>query len=391
MKKACSSWPDLTVQRYYQLNMTLNDRWGNLEPSGSGGGTSGAGRPVDNPPIPVLTNLIHGEHCIRYQIVAIQGTNLFVGIVNQTCESATAFCPCSTVDRLCLNCHRMEQSECECPCECPLETDACTNHQQTDAGLPACPAVPESVHPFGGMMPSPPAARPDGGASQASNPPVDMLPACLAPECNDRMTERECFGVVGCEWCVRDGLSILQVPFCTQHSKCYGGQLRGASPYSDESGAGANGILSTSDSGAFMKSLPVGPVAGGVMAFFAFVALSIYCYRRASRKRRRNGQCGYESAAGGNGGLRMTPLDGGHDPDDGDDMEPDADETTAVVTHEFSLANSPGLDNVAIVSPYRVNTGYRRPAGGDSDHGYSTAGYSVSTSTPHEVVYLNIS
>lgn len=134
-----------------------------------------------------------------------------------------------------------------------------------------------------------------------------------------------------------------------------------------------------------MKALPVGPVAGGVMAFFAFVALSIYCYRRASRKRRRNGQCGYESAAGGAAGMRMTPLDGGHDHDDGDDMEPDADETTAVVSHEFSLANSPGLDNVAIVSPYRVNTGYRRPAGGDSDHGYSTAGYSYSTSTPHDV------
>ena len=45
--------------------------------------------------------------------------------------------------------------------------------------------------------------------------------------------------------------------------------------------------------------------------------------------------------------------------------------------HVPGLANGNGLDNVAIVSPYRVNTGYRRPAGGDSDHGYSTM-------TPHE-------
>ena len=52
------------------------------------------------------------------------------------------------------------------------------------------------------------------------------------------------------------------------------------------------------------------------------------------------------------------------------EMELDADETTAVVSHEFSLAA--GLDNVAIVSPYRVNTHYRRPTAGDSDHGYST-------------------
>ena len=84
VKKACSSYPDRTVQRYYQLNMTLNEQWVDRN-----------GQP--DPPVPVLTNLVHGEHCIRYQIVAIQGTNLFVGVVNQTCESATAFCPCSTV------------------------------------------------------------------------------------------------------------------------------------------------------------------------------------------------------------------------------------------------------------------------------------------------------
>lgn len=34
-------------------------------------------------------------------------------------------------------------------------------------------------------------------------------------------------------------------------------------------------------------------------------------------------------------------------------------------------------DSVAPISPYRVSTNYRRPPGGDSDHGYSTM-------TPHE-------
>lgn len=29
-------------------------------------------------------------------------------------------------DRLCLNCKRMEQTECECPCECPLDMDFCS-------------------------------------------------------------------------------------------------------------------------------------------------------------------------------------------------------------------------------------------------------------------------
>ena len=88
VKKACLSYADRTVQRFYQLNLTLTAGLGDRSP----GGDSSSGRPV-----PILTNLVHGEHCIRYQIVAIAGTNLFVGVVNQTCETATAFCPCSTV------------------------------------------------------------------------------------------------------------------------------------------------------------------------------------------------------------------------------------------------------------------------------------------------------
>ena len=35
------------------------------------------------------------------------------------------------------------------------------------------------------------------------------------------------------------------------------------------------------------------------------------------------------------------------------------------------------FENPASISPYRVNTSYRRPTGGESDHGYSTM-------TPHE-------
>lgn len=35
-------------------------------------------------------------------------------------------------DRLCLNCHRMEPTECECPCECPLKVDLCTGQLLND-------------------------------------------------------------------------------------------------------------------------------------------------------------------------------------------------------------------------------------------------------------------
>ena len=101
----------------------------------------------------------------------------------------------------------------------------------------------------------------------------------------------------------------------------------------------------------------------------------MYCYRQQTRRRRHGSGGGYTSGPGGTG-LRMTQLDN-MEMEEHDDMEPDADETTAVVSHEFGLAAGIGLDNVAIVSPYRVNTGYRRPPGGDSDHGYSTM-------TPHD-------
>jgi len=37
------------------------------------------------------------------------------------------FSAMSQVDRMCLNCHRVEQTECECPCECLLLADLCTD------------------------------------------------------------------------------------------------------------------------------------------------------------------------------------------------------------------------------------------------------------------------
>lgn len=104
-----------------------------------------------------------------------------------------------------MNCHRMEQSECECPCECPMELDTCINMSdsaQSEAeGLPTCPASEMSSFP-----PPPPSSR---------SRDVDLLPSCLALDCEGRISEKECFGVVGCEWCVRDsdGQSPLQVTF----------------------------------------------------------------------------------------------------------------------------------------------------------------------------------
>jgi len=173
------------------------------------------------------------------------------------------------MDRLCLNCHRMEQSECECPCECQLELDTCSvSHQPSDPWLlPTCPIPAESgssLHLY----------------SQFND--VELLPECLALDCDERVSESECYGVVGCEWCVRDtdAQTPLQVPFCTQQHKCFGGVLRGFSPYADDAD---RSTAINSDSASF-KSLPVGPVIGGVMALFFFVAFSIYCYRQRTHR-----------------------------------------------------------------------------------------------------------
>uniref|UniRef100_A0A8C3LU00 Cache domain containing 1 n=2 Tax=Chrysolophus pictus TaxID=9089 RepID=A0A8C3LU00_CHRPC len=77
-KNLCNSFSDRTVQRFYKFNTSL---------------------------VGDLTNLVHGSHCSKYRLTRIPGTNAFVGIVNETCDSL-AFCACSMVDRLCLNCHR---------------------------------------------------------------------------------------------------------------------------------------------------------------------------------------------------------------------------------------------------------------------------------------------
>jgi hypothetical protein len=107
--------------RYYQFNTSLTD---------------------------ILTNVVHGERS-KYQVTLVPGTNLFIGLVNTSFDSGASFCPCSTIDRICLNCYRMEQTECECPCECSMtEIDECpaTSDEEREienSSIPICPVSPE--------------------------------------------------------------------------------------------------------------------------------------------------------------------------------------------------------------------------------------------------------
>ncbi|TVK90659.1 VWFA and cache domain-containing protein 1 [Bagarius yarrelli] len=193
-KKLCNSFSDRTVQRFYKFNTSI---------------------------VGDLTNLVHGSHCSKYRLTRIPGTNAFAGIVNETCDSL-AFCACSTVDRLCLNCHRMEQNECECPCECPLEVNECTgNLTNAENRNPSCEIHQEPL-----------------SMTVVESSLQDTLPQCINTQCSQRFTSSDCFGVLDCEWCVvdSDGKTQLDKPYCALQKECFGGIVGAKSPYVDGMG-----------------------------------------------------------------------------------------------------------------------------------------------------------
>ncbi|CAL1540838.1 unnamed protein product [Lymnaea stagnalis] len=316
-KKLCNRYNDRTVQRYFNFNTSF---------------------------IGTLTNLVHGEQCARYQITHIPGTNAFLGLVNHTCDTATAFCPCSMYDRLCLNCKRMEQTECECPCECPLEMDFCSGQLlDSDDKNPSCPHDPE---------------REKLALSEAVF--KVELEQCFKSQCDKRKSKMDCMGVMDCQWCQvqKDGKTPLDTPYCASQRVCFGGVVGAHSPYGDEINVEPDSVEQTG-----VKSTPVGPVAGGIMGCFLLLALGVYCYRHHVHRHSHH----YMSTLPDNTNRISHYYN--------DEEQDAAEDLSAGECHtNFVLAS---FENPASVSPYRVNTSYRRPAGGDSDHGYSTM-------TPHE-------
>ncbi|WAR23918.1 CAHD1-like protein [Mya arenaria] len=292
-KQLCNRYNDRTIQRFYTFNTSLDE---------------------------VLTNLVHGEHCARYQIVAVPGTNLFLGMINQTCDIASAFCPCSMVDRLCLNCNRMGQVECECPCECPLAMDFCNGDLLKSEDMnPSCSRALEREE-----------------LAPVSLGLTTGLGQCQNIDCDSKTTHLDCLGVLGCEWCqvksgegyTKEGVEIhkpLPRPFCAAQATCFGGVVGAPTPYGDRA------ILTIdADEEPETKSAPPWLcTATGIESTETPFSAWIHCQK-----------------------IR-----------------------TGIHSHtNFVLAT---FENPASISPYRVNTSYRRPAGGDSDHGYSTM-------TPHD-------
>ena len=59
-------------------------------------------------------------------------------------------------------------------------------------------------------------------------------PPCIHTDCSSRVSEQDCYGVLGCSWCAtdRDGFTALAPPACVYQAECFGGILNAPSPYS---------------------------------------------------------------------------------------------------------------------------------------------------------------
>ncbi|XP_023650562.1 VWFA and cache domain-containing protein 1 isoform X2 [Paramormyrops kingsleyae] len=313
-KNLCNSFSDRTVQRFYKFNTSI---------------------------VGDLTNLVHGSHCSKYRLTRIPGTNAFAGILNETCDSL-AFCACSTVDRLCLNCHRMEQNECECPCECPLEVNECTgNLTNTENRNPSCEVHQEPL------------------SFTTTEPSLqDTLPQCINTRCSQRYTSSDCFGVLDCEWCTMDsdGKTHLDKPYCALQKECFGGIVGAKSPYVDSMGHIEDEVASLS----MIKSAPVGPVAGGIMGCIMVLVLAVYAYRHQIHRRSHQHM---SPLAAQEMSVRMSNLD-----NDRDDRDEDSHEDRGIISNTRFIA---AVIERHTYSPERRQRYWGR-SGTESDHGYST-------------------
>ncbi|XP_038821713.1 VWFA and cache domain-containing protein 1-like [Salvelinus namaycush] len=310
-KNLCNSFSDRTVQRFYKFNTSI---------------------------IGDLTNLVHGSHCSKYRLTRIPGTNAFAGIVNETCDSL-AFCACSTVDRLCLNCHRMEQNECECPCECPLEVNECTgNLTYTENRNPSCEVHQEPL-----------------SLTVMDSSLQDTLPQCINTRCSQRFTSSDCFGVLDCEWCMvdNDGKTHLDKPYCALQKECFGGILGAKSPYMDGMGMFDEEVASLN----MIRSAPVGPVAGGIMGCIMVLVLAVYAYRHQLHRRSHQHM---SPLAAQEMSVRMSNLDNERDEDSHEDR--------GIISNTRFIA---AVIERHTHSPERRRRYWGR-SGTESDHGYST-------------------
>ncbi len=112
---------------------------------------------------------------------------------------------------------------------------------------------------------------------------LDHYPPCIYTDCSSRTLEQDCYGVLGCSWCdkTQDGYGNISSPLCSDQRECYGGILGSQSPYSRIFDRSL--VHSVEDEErSLSRAGPIGPVAGGIMAFFLLLALAVWGYKHWS-------------------------------------------------------------------------------------------------------------
>lgn len=253
-KRLCQSLRSRKIQRYYKFNTSE---------------------------VEVLGNVMNGERS-KYVVTAIPHTNLLAIMLNLTDgDSNVAFCPCSTFDRVCFNCNRIELMNCECPCECPLKSLTMQttikeyqfgelvvdgNEEMPDRevnlfqSVDICPAPIEEYHP----------------TKQSPSDELSGLQSCVKYSCEQYTSQFDCLGILGCEWCQVDidAETQLTSPFCAHQSVCFGGILGSQTPYGD----GDLGAV-VIDSMLPSAYAAIGPVIGAIVVLCFIIVIAMYCYR----------------------------------------------------------------------------------------------------------------
>jgi len=170
VKTTCQSFVHHALRRHYVFNISLTES---------------------------AHGFLHGDACASYAVAAVNGTNLFLGLVDAKCATPPVFCPCNVNSRRCILCASDGEDvssaagpSCECPCDCPLELDTCTTgEKQEQKTLPICQRLPAEppVPPFGSRLSS---------RASVSTP----LSTCFQRVCNDKEGKLACLATAGCSW-----------------------------------------------------------------------------------------------------------------------------------------------------------------------------------------------
>lgn len=356
-KRLCNVYANRTTQRYYQFNTSMSD---------------------------VLTNIVNGEKS-KYHITLVPGTNVFVTVVNSSSNGGDAFCPCSTVDRLCLNCNRMEQTECECPCECPLldysdawpkEVDAtttgCQQLQQRNETLTqqncdlARLNLEQEHHHLNTLMP----------IFRYDFDEIDMK-SCSNQNCEQFATHLDCLGVIGCEWCQVDvdGETVFGQPFCTAQASCFGGILGSVTPYGLDLAENQLGATIFVDPLRPPTYSSIGPIAGAMITLCLVVGFAMYCYRQNQDPHQvmhfEENNYYIDSMADNNFDVPLNRIQFEDAPFDDEQHDGNSSNQNLIPVNNGAIVPA------EVSSPYRAPSAYRRRPNADSDHGYSTM-------TPHD-------